>query len=269
MGVTAPPSAYSDTLAAIQAETTQILMEHGTMRLSCGRMGVTGGGKATGKKGKTDRHRRKERKKGKGKGRKVKVRKSYRNKAVENVPESIQAADTMYPGGYDREGEMRMLEGEDTLRNSGAAATVEIFDDDDEVGNMYDSDDSGGDREEFARVARESNERLEGFRREERSQKELTFKAEEERVRSSMDAFGTGEDVTLTDLQRERDRLDRILNIHNFEAAREAEVEMERKRRMKWEVKDRMANKVRNLGSNDKDRWSEGRMERYLHQQNF
>ncbi|GMI03974.1 hypothetical protein TrRE_jg11603 [Triparma retinervis] len=177
LGETAPPSAYSDSLASLQAETTMILQQFGGGR-STKNMGKTATKKDAKAKAKTGTMRRKERrnrKRGALGGKKVKVKRSYRNKAVENVPESIQAAHTVFPraeGGADGIGEASQ-----TRRNF--LHTVEVLDDGDD--SMYDSDDSAAEREEFERAAKESNARLERIRDEEREMKDLTFKSEEVR----------------------------------------------------------------------------------------
>ncbi|GMH73627.1 hypothetical protein TL16_g06244 [Triparma laevis f. inornata] len=216
--MTQPPM-YTPDLQDLQAETTMILQQFG---------GKSQKLKATNKMQASASSRRQARRGKKKKGKKIKVKQSYENKAVDPA---VAMAETV-------------VDQKPAAMMTNFRSTVEVMDDYDSNLKMYDSDDDYPTNHEETRAGRE---KVKALQEKEKSRKDLTFSSEESRVRLSVDAFKTGEDVTLEQLYAERDRLNRIQNIDNYEVAKRSEAEAEKEKRRNWLREDTTANSFQKI----------------------
>ncbi|GMH87477.1 hypothetical protein TrVE_jg11590 [Triparma verrucosa] len=218
LAATQPPM-YTPDLQDLQAETTMILQQFG---------GKSQKLKASGKMQAERSSRRQARRGKKKKGKKIKVKANYENKAIDPA---VAMAETV-------------VDQKPAAMMTNFRSTVEVMDDYDTNLKMYDSDDDYPTNHEETLNQREKAKALQ---EKEKERKDLTFKGEESRVRLSVDAFKTGEDVTLEQLYAERDRLNRIQNIDNYEVAKRREAEAEKEKRINWLREDTTANEFQRL----------------------
>ena len=234
-------------LTSLQAETVRVLEEFGT---STTINNSTNNNSSGNNNNNSDRRHASRTEKDRRRKRRLRKKKKGSRKSITLSKTNKAAASLQVVGDYDKVDKFQ-----DTFVDQAAAApsheqdslvkTIEVFDNSEPI---YSSDDENDyvDEEEVdkdkmrRRSVREVTEREDG-------RKNLVFGQEESRVRSSMDAFKVGSNVTLSMLQSERLRLDSIAAINNLDATREKEHLKEVETRQKWLSDDVKVNEIQRV----------------------